>query len=74
MELAGITVDRSDIFELADPLIHAGHTNAAVLLLPAPPMTNVLNSTTETAKRSSLCSPTRRTPSASSTTPSCPSR
>jgi hypothetical protein len=33
MELAGITVDRSDIFELADRLIQANHPNTAVLLL-----------------------------------------
>jgi nucleoside-diphosphate-sugar epimerase len=33
MELAGIAVDRVDVFELADRLIQAGHTNTAVLLL-----------------------------------------
>jgi hypothetical protein len=33
MELAGIAVDRSDVFDLADRLIQAGHANTAVLLL-----------------------------------------
>jgi hypothetical protein len=33
MELAGIAVDRPDVFDLADRLIQAGHTDTAVLLL-----------------------------------------
>ena len=63
MELAGIAVERLAVLALAERLAYAGHPETAALLLIADANNDErVGLTYETAKRSSMCSAIRPTP------------
>jgi hypothetical protein len=72
LELAGITVNRLAVLELAERLAYAGHMDTAALLLIADEfVTDESRSTSKIEKRSSTCWAIHRTPSPNSVTFSC---